>query len=79
MEIQFPDIPLYKGWGHPYRVEATIRGLELVEGHLPRKSKEPCCAADPIASIRRSTAPTSSSMAKAWCTPFVSRAGRWIT
>ena len=35
MEIQFPDIPLYKGWGHPYRVEATIRGLELVEGHLP--------------------------------------------
>ena len=35
MEIQFPDIPLYKGWGHPYRVEATIRGLELIEGHLP--------------------------------------------
>ena len=35
MEIQFPDIPLYKGWGHPYRVEATIHGLELVEGHLP--------------------------------------------
>ncbi len=35
MEIRFPDIPLYKGWGHPYRVEATIRGLELVEGHLP--------------------------------------------
>jgi len=35
MEIRFPDIPLYQGWGHPYRVEATIRGLELVEGHLP--------------------------------------------
>jgi len=35
MEIRFPDIPIYKGWGHPYRVEATIRGLELVEGHLP--------------------------------------------
>jgi carotenoid cleavage dioxygenase-like enzyme len=35
MEIQFPDIPLYKGWGHPYRVEATVRGLELMEGHLP--------------------------------------------
>ncbi len=35
MEIRFPDIPLYKGWGHPYRVEATIQGLELVEGHLP--------------------------------------------
>src|SRR5580658_8050072 len=39
MEIRFPDIPLYKAWGHPYRVEATIRGLELVERHLPPESE----------------------------------------
>jgi carotenoid cleavage dioxygenase len=35
MEITFPDIPLYEGWGRPLRVESTVRGLELISGHLP--------------------------------------------
>lgn len=35
MEIQFPEIPLYQGWGKPLRVESTIEGLELIEGHVP--------------------------------------------
>lgn len=35
MEITFPDIDLYKGWGHPMRTESNVEGLELVEGHLP--------------------------------------------
>ena len=35
MEIQFPDIPLYQGWGRPLRTESTVEGLELVEGHVP--------------------------------------------
>ncbi|MEY4760929.1 MAG: hypothetical protein RLZZ200_785 [Pseudomonadota bacterium] len=35
MEIVFPDIPLYQGWGKPLRVESHVEGLELVEGHLP--------------------------------------------
>jgi carotenoid cleavage dioxygenase len=36
MEIVFPDIPLYQGWGRPLRTESTIRGLELISGHLPK-------------------------------------------
>jgi carotenoid cleavage dioxygenase len=35
MEITFPDIDLYKGWGKPLRTESDVVGLELVEGHLP--------------------------------------------
>jgi carotenoid cleavage dioxygenase-like enzyme len=35
MEIQFPDIPLYEGWGAPLRTESHIRGLELISGKLP--------------------------------------------
>ena len=35
MEIQFPDIPLYQGWGKPLRTESTVEGLELIEGHVP--------------------------------------------
>ena len=35
MEITFPDIPLYEGWGKPMRTESTLEGLELVEGHVP--------------------------------------------
>lgn len=35
MEITFPDIPLYRGWGKPLRVESDVEGLELIEGALP--------------------------------------------
>jgi carotenoid cleavage dioxygenase-like enzyme len=35
VEITFPDIPLYEGWGKPLRSESSVDGLELVEGHLP--------------------------------------------
>lgn len=35
MEIIFPDIPLYKGWGKPLRTESTVEGLELIEGKVP--------------------------------------------
>jgi len=35
MEITFPDIPLYEGWGKPLRTESTVDGLELIEGHVP--------------------------------------------
>ena len=35
MDITFPDIPLYQGWGKPLRVESTVDGLELVAGRLP--------------------------------------------
>ena len=35
MEVTFPNIPLYEGWGRPLRVESTVRGLELIAGRLP--------------------------------------------
>jgi carotenoid cleavage dioxygenase len=35
MEIQFPELPLYHGWGRPLRTESTVHGLELVAGHVP--------------------------------------------
>lgn len=35
MEITFPHIPLYQGWGKPLRTESHVEGLELVQGHLP--------------------------------------------
>ena len=35
MEIRFPGIPLYEGWGEPLRVESTISGLETISGTVP--------------------------------------------
>jgi carotenoid cleavage dioxygenase len=35
MDVAFPNIPLYQGWGAPLRTESTIAGLELVQGALP--------------------------------------------
>jgi len=35
MEIRFPGIPLYEGWGEPLRVESTISGLEIISGSVP--------------------------------------------
>ena len=35
MEIVFPNIPLYEGWGKPLRTESHVEGLELVAGHVP--------------------------------------------
>lgn len=32
---QFPDIPLYRGWGQPHRAETTADGLALVQGQPP--------------------------------------------
>ena len=39
MEIRFPDIPLYEGWGKPLRTESNVRGLELISGELPSALK----------------------------------------
>ena len=33
--VRFPDIPLYRGWGAPHRLESDVRDLELVHGALP--------------------------------------------
>jgi carotenoid cleavage dioxygenase len=35
MEIQFPELPLYQGWGKPLRAESDVVGLELVAGQVP--------------------------------------------
>ena len=35
MEVVFPDIPLYKGWGAPLRVESDLFDLELIQGWVP--------------------------------------------
>lgn len=35
MEVTFPDIPLYRGWGAPMRTESDIRDLELIMGSVP--------------------------------------------
>ena len=35
MEVVFPRIPLYEGWGRPLRAETSVTGLELVAGHVP--------------------------------------------
>ncbi|KPF76566.1 hypothetical protein IP68_04315 [Blastomonas sp. AAP25] len=35
MEVRFPDLPLYTGWGKPLRTESTVDGLELIEGTVP--------------------------------------------
>jgi carotenoid cleavage dioxygenase len=36
MDTVFPDIPLYRGWGAPLRLESDIRDLRLVQGQVPR-------------------------------------------
>jgi carotenoid cleavage dioxygenase-like enzyme len=36
MDVVFPDISLYRGWGEPVRLEADVRGLELIHGSVPR-------------------------------------------
>lgn len=35
MAVVFPDIPLYRGWGAPLRVESDARDLEVVQGEVP--------------------------------------------
>jgi carotenoid cleavage dioxygenase len=35
MEIQFPDLPLYAGWGKPLRAESDVQAMELVAGSVP--------------------------------------------
>jgi carotenoid cleavage dioxygenase-like enzyme len=34
--VRFPDVELYRGWGDPMRTECEIRGLELIQGEIPR-------------------------------------------
>jgi len=36
MDVVFPDIPAYKGWGAPMRSESTIQDLEVISGSVPR-------------------------------------------
>jgi carotenoid cleavage dioxygenase-like enzyme len=35
MAVEFADIPLYRGWGAPMRLESDLRDLETVQGKLP--------------------------------------------
>ena len=37
MTVTFPDIPLYRGWGAPLRVESDLHDLEVVHGEVPRE------------------------------------------
>lgn len=37
MAVRFPDIPLYRGFGAPQRIEAEIRDAEVVQGTVPRE------------------------------------------
>jgi len=37
MDVRFPDIPSYRGWGKPLRVESTIDDVELIAGEVPRE------------------------------------------
>jgi carotenoid cleavage dioxygenase len=34
--VRFPDIDLYQGWGEPMRTECTVRGLEVIQGEIPK-------------------------------------------
>ena len=36
MTQPFPDLPLYRGWGAPLRVESDVRDLEVIQGEVPR-------------------------------------------
>ena len=33
--VRFPDIPLYRGWGAPHRLESDVLDVELVQGSIP--------------------------------------------
>jgi carotenoid cleavage dioxygenase-like enzyme len=35
-ELRFPDLPLYRGWGRPMRVESDVSSLPLLQGSLPQ-------------------------------------------
>lgn len=37
MATTFADIPLYRGWGAPLRLESDVRDLEVVQGEVPRE------------------------------------------
>src|SRR5438093_574643 len=36
MDVKFPDIPLYRGWGAPLRSEVDAHDLEVVSGSVPK-------------------------------------------
>jgi carotenoid cleavage dioxygenase-like enzyme len=33
--VKFPDIPLYRGWGAPHRLEADVMDVEVAQGSVP--------------------------------------------
>ncbi len=33
--VKFPDIPLYRGWGAPHRLEADVSDVEVAHGSIP--------------------------------------------
>lgn len=35
MDVRFPDIPLYEGFGAPQRVECDLKDVEVVQGSVP--------------------------------------------
>lgn len=39
MNTIFPDIPLYRGWGAPLRLESDIRDVRLLHGEVPKDLK----------------------------------------
>lgn len=47
MNTRFPDIPIYQGWGHPVRIEATVEGMELLQGELPAGLNGTCYKVGP--------------------------------
>jgi len=36
MSEPFPDLPLYRGWGAPLRIESDVHDLEVIQGEVPR-------------------------------------------
>jgi carotenoid cleavage dioxygenase len=37
MDVVFPDIPVYQGWGAPLRIESDLQDLEVIQGSVPRE------------------------------------------
>jgi carotenoid cleavage dioxygenase len=37
MDVKFPDIPLYRGFGAPQRIESDVHDVEVVQGSVPRE------------------------------------------
>ncbi len=37
MDVKFADIPLYRGFGAPQRIESDLRDVEVVQGSVPRE------------------------------------------